>query len=968
MTGLNDDNQESSLDKAVQQFIDARLRGEQPDIEEFVRQYPELEHQIRQKILNLQRINALFDSLVQADESDSEDKVTGHELVGQKIGSFEIVEIIGRGGMGVVYLARDTRLDRSVAIKSMPADLAADSNARMRFRREAKLLASLNHPNIAVIHEIIEQEEGASYLVLEYVPGQTLAQRIAHKPLKLEEAFSIGQQVALAVSAAHEKGIIHRDLKPGNIKITPDGRIKVLDFGLAKASANEAITEETTVTQPGRVMGTPAYMSPEQACGKSTDRRTDIWSFGCLMYEMLSGHPPFESETATEILARIIEREPDWEMLPQDTPSNIRVLLRRCLEKNPRQRLQHIGDARIEISETLRLTAPAPAITTPSSVWFKKGIAGRQKLRKMAIIICAAIIIVLTAIVVWFIAEQQIRPASTEIRLVVLPFENLGSTEDEYFADGITDAITARLAVIHGLGVISRQSAIQYKKREKDTRQIAKELRVDYILEGTVQRERPSDPTSRVRIIPQLIKASEDTHVWAQTYDNDMSKVFQVQSDLAEQVAQALDITLLEPERRALRTRPTENMEAYDYYLRGNEYNSRSHLESDKRIALGMYEKAVELDPTFALAYAWLSRAHRLMYWFYYDRSEERLAMVKQAVDKALELNPELLEARTALGMYFYHGHLDYDRALEQFAIARKSQPNNNDLLQGIGLIQRRQGKFEQALANLKRASELDPLSHFLAWEVGTTLMYLRKYPEAERYYDQAISLAPDLSFAYYCKAWLYLCWEGSTEKARVVLAEALQSIKSAENPSLLKLLVNIDVFDGNYQEALDRLSLESQDIDNQEYIDDREYFIPNALRYARIYGYMNKKDLEQANYESARSILETKIDERPEHARFHSALGVAYAGLGRKEDAVREGKLAVEMLPVSKEAMRGPYRLEDLARIYVMVGEYDDAIDTIEYLLSRPGLLSIPLIRLDPAWAPLRDHPRFKKLIKEDK
>jgi TolB-like protein/Tfp pilus assembly protein PilF len=579
-----------------------------------------------------------------------------------------------------------------------------------------------------------------------------------------------------------------------------------------------------------------------------------------------------------------------------------------------------------------------------------------------------AISIVLFGIALKFIPHKEIQPSLKEIRLVILPFENLGSTEDDYFADGITDAITARLAGIHGLGVISRQSAIQYKKSEKKTQEIAKELRVDYILEGTIQRERQSDSNSRVRIIPQLINASEDTHAWSEIYDDDMSEVFRVQSEVAEQVAQALDITLLEPERRALLARPTENIEAYDYYLRGADYSQRSLLESDKRIAIQMYEKAIELDPTFAQAYAQLSRVHFLMYWFYYDHSEERLALGKQAVDRALELNPDLPGAYLALGQYYYHGHLDYDRALEQFAIGRKIQPNNSGLLSYIGYVQRRQDKFEQALANFKKASELNPLSHISAWDVGTTSMYLRKYPEAEQYFDQAISLAPDLSFAYYCKGWLYLCWEGSTEKARAVLEEALQSIRSAETPRIFNLLVNIDLFDGNYQEALDRLSLNSQDIDNQDYIDDLEYFIPNALLYARIYGYMNKKELEKANYESARNILESKIRQRPEHARFHSALGLAYAGLGLKQNAIWEGNLAVEMLPVNKDTFRGPYRVEDLARIYVMVGEFDAAIDRLEYLLDRPGTMSIPLLQLDPAWNPLRDHPRFKKLIESDK
>ncbi|MHC4192436.1 MAG: serine/threonine-protein kinase, partial [Planctomycetota bacterium] len=254
MAGAIDDNQNDVIKEAVRQFVDARLRGQKPDIDEFVKEYPGLDSKIREGIKELQKIDTLFDSLVQADESDFADTVTGHDLIGRKVGSFEIVEMIGRGGMGVVYLARDTKLKRSVAIKSIPAQLAGDSTTRTRFRREAELLASLNHPNIAAIHDIIEQDDGAGYLVLEYVPGETLAERIAREPLKLEEALSISQQIAEAVSAAHDNGVIHRDLKPGNIKITAEGKVKVLDFGLAKASSSQDKNQGTAITQPGRIM------------------------------------------------------------------------------------------------------------------------------------------------------------------------------------------------------------------------------------------------------------------------------------------------------------------------------------------------------------------------------------------------------------------------------------------------------------------------------------------------------------------------------------------------------------------------------------------------------------------------------------------------------------------------------------------------------------------------------------------
>ena len=418
MAGPIGDNQEHSLRKAVRQFIDAQLQGQEPDIDEFVRQYPEFEDQIRQKVRNLEKIDTLFDSLMQVDDGDFEDAATGQDLIGRKVGSFEIVEIIGRGGMGVVYLAHDTKLDRSVAIKSIPAELQANSTAQARFQREAKLLASLSHPNIGVIHEIIEQTEGSAYLVLEYVPGETLAERITKGPLKLQEALTIALQIAEAVAAAHEHNVIHRDLKPGNIKITPEGRVKVLDFGLAKAVGGEPSEKPATVTQPGRVIGTPAYMSPEQARGKPTDKRSDIWSFGCVLYEMLTAKVPFEGETVSDTLVNILDRDPDWQVLPENTPANIVVLLRRCLEKDPQRRLRDIGDASIEISETLNLPATAPPVTT-RSISLTPETAAKANSRRIAMMIAAIIIIILSAITVRFILQRRTQPPSEQIRAVV---------------------------------------------------------------------------------------------------------------------------------------------------------------------------------------------------------------------------------------------------------------------------------------------------------------------------------------------------------------------------------------------------------------------------------------------------------------------------------------------------------------------------------------------------------------------
>ncbi|MFC1794017.1 protein kinase [Planctomycetota bacterium] len=330
---------------------------------------------------------------------------------GGQIGSFRIEQEIGRGGAGVVYLAHDTKLDRSVAIKSLPAELMENPKARTRFAREARVLASLNHPNIATIYEELQETEGLGYLVLEYVPGQTLAERIAGARLKPQEALSIAQQIAEAVTAAHEHDIIHRDLKPGNIKITPEGKVKVLDFGLAKALGGEAKDKQSTVTEPGRIIGTPAYMSPEQARGKPTDKRTDIWSFGCVLYEMLTGKVPFEGETVSDTLAGILDREPDWHALPQATPANIQVLLRRCLEKDPRRRLQHMGDVSIEISETMSGTVEAFAPLGK--------VATASQLSRRNVIFIALVCLIAGLLIAGAVFMSLFRPGPPEHQLVL---------------------------------------------------------------------------------------------------------------------------------------------------------------------------------------------------------------------------------------------------------------------------------------------------------------------------------------------------------------------------------------------------------------------------------------------------------------------------------------------------------------------------------------------------------------------
>ena len=703
MAAQMNDNQGTILEEALTRFVDACLQGKPPDVDEFVEQYPQCQAQLKMRLQDLEQIDSLFDSLVRADEIEFAAAAAGHDLAGRKIGRFEISEMIGRGGMGVVYLARDTRLDRSVAVKSMPAELQADPNARTRFQREARLLASMNHPNIAVIHEIIEQEEGAGYLVLEYVPGQTLAQRIAHKPLKLEEALSIGQQIAEAISAAHDKGITHRDLKPGNIKITPEGKVKVLDFGLAKGAVSEDRGGETTVTQPGRIMGTPAYMSPEQARGKSTDHRTDIWSFGCMMYEMLTGNVPFEGETATDTVARILEREPDWQALPKETPMSIRTLLRRCLEKDPDQRLGNIAEAAVEIKESL--TSPAMA-TAAGPDWIKS--------------------------------------------LAVLPLQNLtGDPKQEYFADGMTEALIADLGKIGALQVRSRTSIMQYKDVKKPLSAIARELNVDVVVEGSVFRV-----GQQVRITAQLIHAPTDTHLWVDSYERDFRDILTLFSEIARTIAEEVEVTLTPDQKEQLAAKRPIDPKAYNLYLLGM-FHLRKETPEGTRMGLDYLHQAIEHDPAHPLAYGALAFGYVLS-THGPGAPPDAFEKCKAAAFKALELDDNVAEAHSALAMTKAFRDWDWEGATNEYRRALQLNPNLTMTRAQYAFYLLLYDRIEDALAEMRKVQEIDPLTPLWPAYQGWIYLYADKYDEAIKETHKSLELYSDFPVALYIQGCAY--------------------------------------------------------------------------------------------------------------------------------------------------------------------------------------------------------------------
>jgi serine/threonine-protein kinase len=545
-----------------------------------------------------------------------------------------------------------------------------------------------------------------------------------------------------------------------------------------------------------------------------------------------------------------------------------------------------------------------------------------------------------------------------------LPFQNISATEEnEPFTNGIHDDILTHLFKIGDLKVISRASVMEYKEATKNIRQIAEELGVVTVLEGGVQRAGTS-----VRINVQLIDARTDEHIWAEIYDRNLTieNVFSIQSDIAERVAAALKAELSPGEEARIQAQPTDNLEAYDYYARGDGHYNRGYSEDNLRIAAEMYERAVELDPYFALAYARLSRTYSALYFFHSGFSEGHRAAAKAAADQALRLAPDLAEAHLALGYFHYWGSyntasLDYERALEEFAIARELQPNNSALIQAVAAVQRRQGRWQEALASFKEALALDPRSPITTAEVGLTHGLLRDYAEAEPYFERTIALAPGWAMPYVWKAVLQLSRNGQIDSARrttrrstgkVPLGELLSNFSDAFYSRALFRALHEE-----YRDVLRELSLSAFGADTTAYY----------LTKADFFAIEGEPRLERAYYDSARAVLESRVRKWPDASGAHSNLGLAYAGLGRKQEAIREGELGVRLLPLSRDAFYGSDPVTDLARIYVMVGEYDAAIDELELLLGIPGYLSGPWLTIDSAWAPLRDHPRFQRLLENE-
>ncbi len=879
---------------------------------------------------------------------------------GTRLGPYEILAPLGAGGMGEVYRARDAKLDRDVAVKVLPSQLTANPDALARFEREAKAVAALSHPNILSIFDF-GTHDGISYAVMELLEGETLRGRLDGATVTQKLAVDWALQIAKGLSAAHGKGVVHRDLKPDNVFVTSDGHVKILDFGLAKR-VDAAPAEQTSAptgsghTEPGTVMGTMGYMSPEQLRGLPVDHRSDLFSFGAILYELLSGRKAFKRDTASDTIAAVLKEEP-----PELTQSGRNVspaldhIVKHCLEKDRENRFQSAKDVAFALSEA---SSPTTAVTSGSYVLPPSARRGPGK----AVIAIAAFVAVfaVAALLFWRPAKPGAAASTAKPgvrRVAVLPFENLGAPEDDYFADGIADAIRGKLTALPGLEVIARGSSTPYKKTNKAPQEIARELDATYLLTATVRWEK-SAGGNRVQVTPELVEVRESgapTSRWQQPFDAALTDVFQVQSDIATRVAKELGVALGATEAKGLAEKPTQNLPAYEAFLRGEEA-SGGLAASDPatvRRALSFYDQAAALDPGFVQAWMEVSIANSLLYSNGVPNPEVA-QRARVAAEKAIALAPDSPDGYRALGSYRRLCFGDFAGAQEQYRKALALAPADAVVLRGMGYCELGLGRLDRAVEFFRQAARVDPRAAANLSALGGALLRSRHAAEAREAYDRALAISPGLPILNQSRAMTFLC-EGD-------LAGARESIRASatrlELTALVAYLANYQdlgwVLDEAQRDLLLRLTPSAFD-------DDRGAW---GMSLAQVDALRNDAANLRLHAGEAVRAFEEQLKTAPNDPGLHAYLGLSLAFLGRKEEAIREGQRAVALAPISKDAINGAYIQHQMARIYILTGEPEKALDLIEPLLKMPYLLTPGWLKIDPNFDPLRGNARFQKLV----
>lgn len=854
--------------------------------------------------------------------------------------------------MATVFLAHDLKHDRPVALKVLLPELAAALGPE-RFHREIMLAARLQHPHILTVHDSGEAA-GQLWFTMPFVEGQSLRDRLnREKQLPVEDAVRIAREAALALEYAHQHHVVHRDIKPENLMLTTDGSTMVADFGIARALGGS----EQQLTSTGIAIGTPAYMSPEQASGAhELDARTDVYALGCVLYEMLAGEPPYTGPTAQAIIARALTETPrPIHPMRAGVPEAVDALIAKAMAVTAADRYATAAEFARALETVLR--SPSPVREKGSG-----GAAPRRALvpawlarRPLFAMLALGVLLGGGALFAWRRTHGGEHGGAKLV--AVLPFENLGSPEDEYFADGVADQVRGKLLAVPGLQVIASGSANQYKHTTKSPVQIAQELGVQYLLVGKVRWDKRPGGASRVQVTPELVQvtAGPPTTKWQAPFDAALTDVFQVQADIARRVAQALDVALGDSTRQQLAAKPTQNLAAYDAFLRG-EAASQGMSVADPpslRRAVTAYEQAVTLDSNFVEAWARLSRAHSNIYLSSTPTPAEGEA-ARRAAERASTLAPNRPESHQALGAYYGKVLPDNRRALAEDSTALALAPGNADLLGALALDEYSLGRWDAARAHLEQATRLDPRAVSVAQGLGLVLLYTRHYPEARQATDRALALAPTNLAALELRAMVALA-QGDLAGARAVLRATPPAIDPTALVAFLATYQDLMwVLDDAQQALLLRLGPSAFDNDRGAWgiVLSQTYALRGDPGRARLYA------------DSARLAFEEQLRATPGDAQRHVLLGLALAYLRRTADAMREGERGVALVPIAQDAFLGPYLQHQLVRIYVLVNEPEKALDQLEPLLRIPYYLSPGWLKIDPNFDPLRGNARFEKLV----
>lgn len=869
---------------------------------------------------------------------------------------YTLEQELGGGGMSRVFVAHEASLGRKVVVKVLPPDMAAAVSID-RFRREIQLAAQLQHPHIVPLLNAGETQ-GLPYFTMPFVKGESLRAKLARGgELPLSEAVRILREVASALSYAHENGVVHRDIKPENILIS-GGAAMVTDFGVAKAvSASSGGRHGQSLTSLGVALGTPAYMAPEQATADpNTDHRADIYALGIVAYEMLTGATPFSGRSPQAMLAAQVTENPDAITKRRSTiPPLLANLVMCCLEKRAADRPQTAGEV---VHELDALTTPSGGMTP--TVGLPAAAAKRGIPRPVMIGLAAAAAVgVIAFATIRFAGDKTFAGAAAVAAatpgIAVLPFENRGREEGKEFTDGMTEEITNRLSSIRSLRVIGRQSAATYASSTKTPQQIAQELGVDYVLTGTVRWDKSPDGKDLVRVSPALLRATDGSQVWANAYQTVLSGMFEVQSSVATEVANALNVALVAPEKAALSARPTSNVEAYGHYLRGNELVVLSLRVADLKEGIDALQKAVAADPTFALAHARLGYGHVEYFWFYGDRSAARLSMAREAIDKALAINPDLPEAHVALGTYYYHGFLDYPKAIAEFAIAEKLRPGDFLTAYLSGAVKRRQGDFVGSATDMERALAIEPRVATSYLDLSNTYNLLGRFDDAEKLARQGLVLDPTSVEGV-------MSLGGALINRDQDIAAAVRETKAvfdrhSDRNFAAQQMLRYPWPAGEDPEM--RRSIEEATW--TEAAGDKGIFYQDKALFFTIYG---NKARAQAYADSAIPILTARLNKAPREANDRAALAVSHAIRGNRDQTIVAARRAVADMPLSRDAYASPDIAYTTAIALTIAGAHEPALAALEVGLRQPATGKLPFTRLYPVFAPLRSSPRFQQLV----